>query len=326
MAIDTETRRRSTLSLFPGFPVVEPTADTGITAADRAHICGFYSRSLLIFDWEDGNVLKKTERGTELTTGSLPPGNWILMIKSIDTSGNYSENAAGVAITVNNTFDVIETRAEAPRWTGTKVDCLKHDVSGSLVPDSQNLASADGWDTFDLFDPNPVNSYVYTSKEKDLGFDAIDMRVWNDHVASFGRGVTGSGPTVTLELDYRTASGTYDGYENWTVGTIDGRYVKSRISVDVLAGGAAIISTFTNTFDAEERTESDSDVVVAVSGTAITFTTPFHVKPAVTLQVDGGSALIPVKGSVTTTGFTAFVYNTSGTDVGGTIDWVATGA
>ena len=65
---------------------------------------------------------------------------------------------------------------------------------------------------------------------------------------------------------------------------------------------------------------------MAAGGQAIAFAQQFHTAPRVAATVDGTSALIATKENVTTTGFTAHVFNTGGTDVGGTLDWQATGA
>ncbi len=51
----------------------------------------------------------------------------------------------------------------------------------------------------------------------------------------------------------------------------------------------------------------------------------FHLTPRVKVVADGSSARIATKANVSTTGFTAHVFDPAGNDVGGAVDWEATG-
>jgi hypothetical protein len=70
-----------------------------------------------------------------------------------------------------------------------------------------------------------------------------------------------------------------------------------------------------------------AQVVTAASGVEVVFARQFRVAPEVTLTFKGGTTIaVPrILGSVTTTGFTAVLENTSGTRVTGAISWVAQG-
>ena len=70
-----------------------------------------------------------------------------------------------------------------------------------------------------------------------------------------------------------------------------------------------------------------AQVVTAASGVVVVFARQFRVAPEVTLTFKGGTTIaVPrILGSVTTTGFTAVLENTSGTRVTGAISWVAQG-
>ena len=70
-----------------------------------------------------------------------------------------------------------------------------------------------------------------------------------------------------------------------------------------------------------------AQVVTAANGVTVVFTRQFRVAPEVTLTFKGGTTVsVPrILGSVTTTGFTAVLENTSGTRVTGAISWVAQG-
>ncbi len=129
----------------------------------------------------------------------------------------------------------------------------------------------------------------------------------------------------TLEIDYRNDSGAFDGFEPWTIGNIEARFVKFRLALDT-SKGLAKVTGFKPTVDLFERTEGAKGVILGAGGAAVAFARAFHVAPRVAVTVDGTTALIATKENVTMTGFTAHVFSTGGSDVGGTVDWQATGA
>jgi hypothetical protein len=326
VSIDTENKRRSALGLG-GYTRVLPVPDDSVGAIDRPHVIGSFARDISAITadatWERANTLKKTERGDELTTAALPPGTWNVYIKAFDTTGNESEESAFTVVTVQNTFDLIYNTEEAPRWTGEKSNCFVHDVSGRLVPTDNTTASGDNFNVFDSFVQDPVATFGYESPEIDVGFDENGLRIWGESLVKLGPGESG-GFSKTLQIDYRLTSDSYDGFENWTIGRADARYVKHKILASTDAG-TPYLESFAPIVDVEERTQKEKGKVVAVSGTTITFPTRFISAPIVTVTVDGATALYPVKSNVTATGFDVTVYDNSGTDVGGIVDYIAIG-
>ncbi len=274
--------------------------------------------------WEDATIITRVTRGTQLTTAVVPSGTWRLFIKAFDTTGNESAVAAIFDIEVKSGNDVVIDQISHPRWPGILTDFIKHDVSGFLVPDSLNLASDDGFETFDEFVVNPVLLATYETVEIDMGFDST-VRIFSDLAAVLGPGETGAADPL-LTIDYHVGLGSYDGFEDWTVGTVEARFIKARVKIDTTTGVASL-KQVRIIADVPERIEGDKSVAIAGSGgTAINFATPFHIIPRVDVTADASTALIATKRDVTTTGFTAQVWNTSGGDVGGNIDWSAIGA
>lgn len=272
-------------------------------------------------NWDGATPLTRVTRGTQITTAGLPPGQWTLLIKARDTSENYSAAAASYAIDMTNAFDVVQTMADEPDFLGTKTNFVHH-WTGYLVPDSQDLASVDSWNTFDRFVPNPQVTCSYVAyADMSIAF-ADTIRVWADMAATLGPGETSGFPNPKLEIDYHSGAG-YDGYEPWTIGTILARYVRPKL-VLLPADGVAYVSRFQNTADIESHTETGVGVVVGASGTAITFTDRYHSAPSIQITV-AGAGLFAGFTAASGTGFTAHVYNTAGTEVGGTINWTADG-
>ncbi len=274
--------------------------------------------------WADATPLTEVTRGTAITNAQVPPGDWTFFIKAKDTSGNESVNpdTADAAMLAAD-FDVILQTEQAPRWPGTLTDMVKH-YTGILVPDSQNLASADGFETFDQFVVNPVASAIYEAPEFDIDFDDT-VRVWGDITSALGPDETVGVAAPDFEIDYRQDAAAYDGFEPWTIGNVDARFIKQRLVLDT-AKGVAKVTGFKPTVDLLERTEGASAVVVGAGGLAINFARRFHATPRVAVTAEASAARIATKDAVSVTGFSAHVFDTGGTEVGGTVDWQATGA
>lgn len=326
MALDTQNKRRSSLSLG-GYARVLPVPDTSVDAQDRPHVLGIFARDISAITadatWQNAIVLKKTERGNELTTAALPPGTWNVFIKAFDTTGNESEESAFTQVTVTSTFDIIFDANENPRWPGTVENGYVHNVSGRIVPEDTSFAAGNNFDVFDTYVQDPVATFSYESAEIDVGFDEDGLRVWAESTARLGVGESGTVSTE-LQIDYRDAADSYTGFESWTIGRIDARYVKHKIIVSN-SNGAGYLSVFRPVVDVEERTQKENDKTVSIGGTSISFPQRFVNPPVLTISVDGSSALYPVKSNVTATGFTVTVYDSGGNDVGGTIDYIAIG-
>lgn len=283
------------------------------------------------FVWENATVVTSVTRGTLVTNEFVPPGTWVLGIKARDTSENYSTNAATFAIAVSNSNDIIYDTEEAPRWPGTLDGFLRHDVSGTLVPNSTALASAmtdaELWDEFNAY---PVSEACYTAKQIDVMFDASRLRVWGDLAARLGPGETTGVADAQLEIDYRAAAGTYDGLEPWTIGILPNpaRYVKHQACI-YPATGNAILTGFKPVVDVEERTQAISQTIAA-GGTYIPFDPPFHSTPRPSLTAEAQGS--PPEGryvgwtGLSGTGGTFHVFNPAGSSVGGDIAGDVVGA
>lgn len=273
--------------------------------------------------YEDATPLTYTTRGTNITTADVPSGDWTFYIKAVDTSGNQSVNAKTANISFVSDYEIIIDQLDHPAWLGTKTNIVEH-WTGVIFPQSQNLASADGWDTFDVFVPNPYANCYYEGVEIDTDYDD-PVRVWSE-ITSYLSGIPISGEVANpqFQIDYRLSAGSYDGFEDWIKGNATARYIKPRLHIDTTVG-VPIVSEFRTVIDLAERTEKASGVVVPAGGTTITFADPYHLPPFVRVFVSGSAALYVVRENITTTGFSVYVYNESGVDVGGTIDWEAEG-
>ena len=265
--------------------------------------------------FEGATPLNQKQRGNNVTTVALPPGDLTIYAKHVDADGRLSETAASVDIVVVNDYDIIEQSEQAPDWSGTLVNLVKH-WTGKLYPESNTTIDALGWRLFDEFAPDPHQICSYEAPEIDVDFDD-DVRVWGDIQSELGPGITEGVADPTLEIDYRLDAGGYDGFEPWTVGDVRLRYCKHKLVLDT-DRGVALITGFLPTVDLKEHEISIDNIDVAIGGSAVVFPRAFHRIPQVTAVYVGGAARTAVPSNVTETGFDINVYNTSGTSVGTT--------
>ena len=156
-----------------------------ISDTDKA---GYELRYMAVpFIWDSARLVSRETKGTLITNTALPPGAWIVGVKAIDTSGNYSATAATTSITVTTANTGIASLTEHPRWPGILDGLVRHDTSGALIPRSTALAAAmtdaQLWDTFVH---SPVSSPAYESREIDLAFDADDVRIYGTAAVTLG--------------------------------------------------------------------------------------------------------------------------------------------
>lgn len=199
---------------------------------------------------------------------------------------------------------------------------LRH-WTGVLVLDSpvraRDLTKAQ---LFEQYVPFPYPTAVYEAPEIDASLDGT-LRLWASIVTAYRSDKPGT-VIPSLEVDFRLAADAYDGFAAWSIGTINARYVKARFIIDTSLG-TPYVKSFIPTLDAQEHSENFSGIAIAAGGTAINFGTTFFSTPVVTFENDGSTPLLPTVTGLTNTGFTGHLYNTSGTQVGGTGKYTATG-
>lgn len=300
-----------------------------ITDADRAGYELRYAPAGTTITRSNSTLITNETKGTLITNSALPPGDWVVGIWAIDTTGNYSATAAAALITMSNPNDVVASQSGHPRWPGTLEGLVRHDVSGRLVPDSGTLAAdmtdAQLWDRM-VYDP--VQAARYTMAVLDLGFDADATRIWASIGAELGPGESGT-VRPDLQIRWRDDAADWSAWSQWTIGTADGRHIQGRVDLGTSAGVVSLAS-LTLVADVSERTETGQGVAVAAGGTAIAFARRFHLNPMISVTAKAGAGSPPaarygVYDDEDALGFVAHVFDSAGNSVDGTISWSATG-
>lgn len=136
---------------------------------------------------------------------------------------------------------------DQPDWPGTITNGVKH-WTGVLVPDSQSLADAVGWEVFDQFVYNPYATWGYATPvdRLDKGADGVAI-LQLGFAAMLGPGEAGSIAPTAKELDHRTSVGAYDGFAAWVTDTVTFRYAKARITF-TNANGKVVLTRLTQAY------------------------------------------------------------------------------
>jgi len=184
--------------------------------------------------WVIGILINGEYKGCSFTTTNIPPGTWDVMIKAIDTSGNYSVTEARKTLQVYQFYSVLSSMEHRPLWEGTLTNLVRNPLTGNLNPADQAPASANDFELFDHYVVEPYSDISYTTPEVDLGSDKV-VRAWARIYSNLGIGETGI-KNPLLSLDYKLAGGAYDGFESWGIDYFEGRYAKFRVSIDPAIG------------------------------------------------------------------------------------------
>lgn len=277
-------------------------------------------------DWNNFTLLTESAKGTEMTNASVPFGTFDFGIRTKDIAGQLSPAITRVTLTVVNTGNEVALQSNAPKWElGTLSGFVKH-WTGVLVPANQfPITHYSNLPGMGNICPDPVSTASYTGPVIDIGYND-NVRVFGTITESNLPGTTGA-PTNQTLLDYWLNGGTDPNtYIPWRAEFALLEFAKMRFTVTgITSGNVNIYTQFTVKLDKTQNTTQAGSQVVAIGGTTITFPTAFHSPPFVTGTVVSTSGLYMSASLITDTTAVLQVWDHTGTDVGGTVSWNATG-
>jgi hypothetical protein len=275
------------------------------------------------FVWADATVISSVTRGTLVTNSAVPPGEWVVGIKAVDTSGNKSLAATTAALTVQTAGTVLLSEQQAPVWAGDVDGFIQHPVSLRLAPLGTVAPADQGWETFDVAVDGQVAQASYTAPEYDQGLDA-PVRLYARLDTPLLYGET-QAPDVETQARWALDGEAMGPWEPITgLREVTARRVQLR-AVMRNAGGSATLAGMLVVADAEARSEAAAGLTVPGAGASVVFAMPFRLRPNVQVSAEGSGAVYPVLDNVATTGFDVHVYDSAGAEVGGVVDWRAEG-
>jgi hypothetical protein len=180
--------------------------------------------------WGEAEMVNGQYLGTTFTTTLIPPGTWDILVKAIDTSGNYSQYEARKSFQVYQFYQILSAQSHWPLWSGTLDNLVRNPLTGNLNPDDQDPASADNFDLFDNYVVDPYGEMSYETPEIDLGEDKV-ARAWARIHAD--QGPDGPGGSPEMFFDYRLDGGSYGGFTPWLADFFEGRYAKFKVVSDM---------------------------------------------------------------------------------------------
>ena len=138
-------------------------------------------------------------------------------------------------------------------------------------------------------------------------------------------GNAASGSTSVLSFAYGNDGSSYSDFQQLLAGTdVTARYIKFKLDMTSNGDVSPVITALSTSIDMPDKIQSERNKSIGASGTAITFPSAFYVTPdiGVTLH-SSATGDYYVLSSISASGFTINVYNSSGGGKTGTIDYLA---
>ncbi len=309
-------------------------------------------------DWPNSvPLVEKVARPATSVTVPARVGSYL--IKARDKIGKESAIATVVStnIVAIGNLNAVASSAQHPDFEGAKSNVVLLDsalqLSGTALIDaaSGNFDSATGF-----FDGSNATSSVASTGTYDFATH-IDlgatytaqvkisptMSVSDRHTLFDGLsgnfdatsgafdGDAPSNSSVAFEVatttDDPSGSATYTDFSSFNAGEFTARAFKFRATLNSLDNKVTpVISALTAEIDLPDRIESDADIVAAASGQAVTFGTTFKTTPAIGISAQGlATGDFYSITSKSATGFSIQFFNSSGTGISRTFDYLAKG-
>jgi len=276
--------------------------------------------------WGSGFLLTDTVRTNNFITSDIPAGDWTILIKARDTTGNLSVNAVSYDVSVMQTNVVISSVEEADGWDGTLVNFVRH-VSGVLIPQGTALVSsysgfigqASGVD-FTKFCPDAFATSTYTADVVTLNTagNVLLNSVISSHV---GPDETGE-PIVQIQVNIDPDGTGFTGWFDFVPGSYIVKSVQFRVVFTNTEENRVVVTGMSTIVDEEPVSQTQQGVVVTsgTPGVTIIFAVELNTIPIVTPVVKGSTALIPAVDNVTTSQADIQLWNKNGVKEAGVVD------
>lgn len=296
--------------------------------------------------WQNALVLEANASGTSLQTAALV-GTWL--IKAVDSSGVYSDNAALVVSSVAgvaglNVVELLDEAAASPVFAGTA-----EPDSDNVTVDAGALRLADVDVVLDDEDVTSIEGIYVFAQSIDLGASYTSRLTGTVHVSG-----TDLEDDVFSRADWFAVDdyfgGLIDGYEvelqaRWTDDDPSGSPVAWSawtpfLAMDVTARAfqfrlilrsfqqhvTPVVTGLSVEIDMPDRVLAAEDVTAPDTGLSVSFAPGFKEIPAIAVTVqDGATGDYAEITSKTASGFNVIVKNSGGAGVERTIDWIAKG-
>lgn len=274
--------------------------------------------------WDTATPVQVLYSGSHYEFETTVSGTHYYLMKAVDTSGNYSVNSASapVDVTIDTEGVTIFTSDELTATGGTGSGVTQYpDVREMDLDTVQKYDDGSTYDSGGTYDAPTVASGTWTTPENDIGgVFTVKTAVEVLKTANLN---------ISFEICYKKAAGdAYGPWEALSSNTRTFRYFMLRAtftSSDTTQAAKAtkfLIRVLAPTF----TTFSDIGAVVAVGGTRIDYPQAFAQNPILNVTAIGATGFRAANLTAQdAAGFNVTVYDITGADVGGTINWDAKG-
>ena len=277
--------------------------------------------------WDQGQIL-----GRYAQTQILPQADGQYWIKGhyLYTPTNldvYSTNAVDIIIAGQSIpKNVIASFDEYPSWSGILTGMTV--VSGNLNLVAENSTGYYEIPLSENIDIGTAQSCNIACKYTANGINPLDLvSLWTlVSTRSTISSVVDGGYTVKVQINIAQNDGIFTGWNDFFPADYTGRIFKLRlVATSLNAGTNIVISDFFWSIDVPDRNDSNYNISVSTTGTAITYIRPFQAVPSTQITIinaSGGDDVILT--AQTASGFTVQVLN-GGVGVARHINWLSSG-
>jgi hypothetical protein len=324
-----------------------------VTDIDLSYYTLRYAPQITGITWGSATDLV-TQISRDATSASVPAAVGTFLLKGVDVGGRQSSNAAVVTSTIAGLagFNAVLDIAEDPDFPGIKTSVGVSDASLRLagsdsIDDWSNIDDVTNADignsalvasgTYGFFQSVDLGA-VYTSRlTVDMNAVGVDisglMDDWDtvDIIEDWDQTIDPSLWGVQLQL--RTTYGDPSGSPSWSnwmpfvVGDYSARACQFQV---VLSGNAPTVTPSVSRLrvnvDMPDRTASDRSIAADTGGSVVTFGRPFKAAPAISITAQNmATGDFYAITSPSANGFTLQFFNSTGTGISRTFDYLAKG-
>ena len=319
---------------------------TAITDLDLDYYVLKFSTNLVNPTWQ--NSIDLVDRiGRPATSVTLPLLTGSYLIKAQDKLGNQSSNETIVTTNIASVnFANQTTINEHTNFTGTKssVTLITRDstnfigltATGTVGNTATRVPATGTYDFANTIDLGAKFKGQFTASVKQFIEDVSEVfdngrptatTLFDDGRPNPFDGTSSGDAHTILEISTSDNNTTFSAFKPFTIGEHIGRYFKFRVlfTSDNLKA-RSLVEELTVTASLSKRNESDNDISSGTGGKTITFDFGFKLNPAIGISAqsmaNGDFYTITSK---STTAFTIEFFNSSGTSIDRTFDYIVQG-
>lgn len=266
------------------------------------------------------------------------------LIKAVDTSGNYSVNAAVLTLPNDLDINVVVTGSDNSSWTGVKVNTQGDSVGLTLANTQRWNTLTNTWNTYTstwyqmgtwaspgTYETVPIDlGVVLTSRiEVEAIVEQVQLTAPNwltltSPWLSYDDPWTGTSELVSATYEIATSQdgAIYTAYGPFQSGVYTARAVKFKITLtSTNSGYIPRLKSFIVTVDVPDRVVHFEDRAIGLAGTNLLFSPAFIVVQTVTGTIQGGAIGDTFRvTSKSTTHASVSIYDSAGNPKAGIVD------